>query len=37
MTFREWLAVLPWDLIYALGVLVLVVLLTLLVWLLGLM
>lgn len=35
--FREWLALLPWDLIYALGTVVLVVLLTLLVSLIGLL
>ena len=29
MTFREWLALLPWDFIYALGVIVLVALVTL--------
>jgi len=29
-TFREWLALLPWDFIYALGAVILIALLTLL-------
>ena len=36
-TFRDWLALLPWDFIYALGVLILVALVTLLVSLIGLL
>jgi len=37
MSFREWQTILPWDLIYALGVVVLIVFLTLLVALIGLL
>ena len=35
-TFREWLALLPWDLIYALGAVIIIALVTLLVVLIGL-
>ena len=37
ISFREWLTVLPWDLIYELGAVVLVVLLTLMVAVIGLL
>jgi len=37
MCFREWQTILPWDLIYALGVVVLIIFLTLIVALIGLL
>jgi hypothetical protein len=37
MSFREWLTVLPWDLIYALGAVVMIAFVTLIVVLIGLL